>query len=81
MRHTRLDVCELTRSLWTLSGSQFPRRTLGRIGWDLETVTVSPTGLQMLRQFNKAILMPRNKVAATKEAAEANGFGDSGGSN
>jgi hypothetical protein len=44
-------------------------------------VTVSPTGIQMLREFNKATVTARTKAAATKEAAEANGFGDSGGSN
>jgi hypothetical protein len=48
---------------------------------DLETVTVSPTGLQILREFNRATVPACTKVAANKEAAVPNGYGDSGGSN
>jgi hypothetical protein len=47
---------------------------------DLETVTVSPAGLQMLREFNKATKTARTKAAANKEAAVPDGFGDNGGS-
>jgi hypothetical protein len=47
---------------------------------DLETVTVSPAGLQMLREFNTATITARTKDAANKEAAVPNGFGDNGGS-
>jgi hypothetical protein len=47
---------------------------------DLETVTVSSAGLQMLREFNKATITARTKAAANKEAAVPNGFGDNGGS-
>jgi hypothetical protein len=47
---------------------------------DLETVTVSPAGLQMLREFNKATITARIKAAANKEAAVPNGFVDNDGS-
>jgi hypothetical protein len=48
---------------------------------NLETVTVSPTGLQMLRKFDKATVTARITVAANKEPTVPNGFGDKGGSN
>jgi hypothetical protein len=47
---------------------------------DLETVTASPAGLQMLREFNKATITARTKVAANNDAAVPNAFGDNGGS-
>jgi hypothetical protein len=47
---------------------------------DLETVTVSPAGLQVLREFYKASITARTKAAANKKAAVPNGFGDNGGS-
>jgi hypothetical protein len=47
---------------------------------DPETVTVSPAGLQILCEFNKATMTARTKAAANKEAAVPNGLGDSGGS-
>jgi hypothetical protein len=47
---------------------------------DLETVTVSPAGLQMLREFKKATITARTKSADKEEAAVPNEFGDNGGS-
>jgi hypothetical protein len=46
----------------------------------LETVTVSPAGLKMLREVNKATIAACTKAAANKEAAVPHGFGDNGGS-
>jgi head-tail adaptor len=47
---------------------------------DLETVTVSPAGLQMLREFNKAIITARTKAAVNMEAAVPKEYGYNCGS-
>jgi hypothetical protein len=73
----RLRVDQVTLDLISTPVSEMYTRQ-NRI--DLETVTVSPAGLQLLREFNTATIMARTKAAANKEAAVPNGFGDNGGS-
>jgi hypothetical protein len=43
---------------------------------ELETVTVRPDGLRMLREFNKATVTARTKHAATKAAAVPTSMSD-----